>query len=446
MNILIVVHGHRDFSKGGAENAAFSMHHYYQSCDDVSSAILCASPSHLDHSPSMCEIKEYSSGEYLIGTSSDYFMHRNNHLLGTGESLEGFLSEIKPDVIHIHHYVHLGIDIIPLLKTIARVPIVMTIHEYIPLCNRNGQMLKNNGELCELSNPTACSSCFDSLKSPEIPLNYSENHFFLRDFQFRTCLGYVDLFISPSNFLVERYSRNGYNGSFCVVENGLPLTVTKIDRSPFLSNYSDNLATFGFFGQLNPFKGIIELLEAIKSIQSELVAKGFQLHIHGAGLEHQSQEFVEHFNGLIDELNNVVYFHGAYRQDQLSELMASVDWLIIPSIWWENSPVVIQESLFFYRPIVGSNLGGITEKISGKGGVLFDHQGLTSPSLAEAIMHCLGNRNLHSNLVKEIESLNICDSESICRKHIDLYREVIVGSGAATPTCIRPKGVIPETD
>jgi glycosyltransferase involved in cell wall biosynthesis len=43
--------------------------------------------------------------------------------------------------------------------------------------------------------------------------------------------------------------------------------------------------------------------------------------------------------------------------------MRSVDAVIVPSIWWENSPLVIQEALSSLRPIICSDIGGMAEKV-----------------------------------------------------------------------------------
>ena len=52
--------------------------------------------------------------------------------------------------------------------------------------------------------------------------------------------------------------------------------------------------------------------------------------------------------------------------------MSSADWIVVPSIWWENSPVVIQEAFRAGKPVIGSNLGGIAEKVQdGVNGLLF---------------------------------------------------------------------------
>jgi glycosyltransferase involved in cell wall biosynthesis len=58
-----------------------------------------------------------------------------------------------------------------------------------------------------------------------------------------------------------------------------------------------------------------------------------------------------------------VHFHGAYRQDQVDRLMRSVDAVLVPSIWWENSPVVIEEAMRNNRPVICSDIGGMAEKV-----------------------------------------------------------------------------------
>jgi glycosyltransferase involved in cell wall biosynthesis len=44
--------------------------------------------------------------------------------------------------------------------------------------------------------------------------------------------------------------------------------------------------------------------------------------------------------------------------------MSNVDWVIVPSLWWENSPLVIQEAFHFGRPVLCSDIGGMAEKVT----------------------------------------------------------------------------------
>src|SRR5439155_20392507 len=45
-----------------------------------------------------------------------------------------------------------------------------------------------------------------------------------------------------------------------------------------------------------------------------------------------------------------------YAHDELPRLMDNIDWVIVPSIWWENSPLVIQEAFAYGKPILCSDI------------------------------------------------------------------------------------------
>ena len=54
-----------------------------------------------------------------------------------------FLLEQKPDVVHFQHTMFLGYDILRVTRnTLPDVPIVYTLHEYLPICHRDGQMVR----------------------------------------------------------------------------------------------------------------------------------------------------------------------------------------------------------------------------------------------------------------------------------------------------------------
>ncbi len=84
--------------------------------------------------------------------------------------------------------------------------------------------------------------------------------------------------------------------------------------------------------------------------------------IFGGNLEKQPPAFQERMQKLIEEAGPRVRFYGAYQNAEMPRLMQSVDWVVMPSIWWENSPIVIQEALHHRRPVICSNIGGMAEK------------------------------------------------------------------------------------
>ena len=58
-----------------------------------------------------------------------------------------------------------------------------------------------------------------------------------------------------------------------------------------------------------------------------------------------------------------VRFVGPYKSADLPRLMREVDWVVMPSTWWENAPVVIQEAFHHGRPLIASDIGGMAEKV-----------------------------------------------------------------------------------
>ena len=103
------------------------------------------------------------------------------------------------------------------------------------------------------------------------------------------------------------------------------------------------------------------MLEAMSMLDESVDA---HLWLHGANLELQTQEFQDEFAALHEPLRGRVTFRGPYDHDELPKLMADLHWVVVPSIWWENSPLVIQEAFFHRRPIICSDVGGMAEKVS----------------------------------------------------------------------------------
>lgn len=168
----------------------------------------------------------------------------------------------------------------------------------------------------------------------------------------------VDLFLAPSRFLLERYVAWGIPREKIRYEEYGRRTVHRSADS----EVGRPKNRIGFFGQLNFFKGVNVLLEAMKILgDDECDAR---LWLHGANLELQPGEFRNKFESLIEETGQNVTLVGRYDHADLPGLMANVDWVVVPSIWWENSPLVIQEAFLHGRPVICSDIGGMAEKVA----------------------------------------------------------------------------------
>jgi glycosyltransferase involved in cell wall biosynthesis len=89
-----------------------------------------------------------------------------------------------------------------------------------------------------------------------------------------------------------------------------------------------------------------------------------ELYLYGANLEKQSPRFRVRFEALLDLDRENVRFVGEYERDELPKLMAGIDWVVVPSIWWETGPIVVWEAFQHGRPVICSDIGGMSEKVT----------------------------------------------------------------------------------
>ena len=88
-----------------------------------------------------------------------------------------------------------------------------------------------------------------------------------------------------------------------------------------------------------------------------------------------------------------IKFCGFFHNDQVGEILSDLDVLVVPSLWYENSPVVIYEAQAARCPVIATNLEGISEVIEHEvNGLLFEKGDVKG--LAEAIRRLAENRNL----------------------------------------------------
>lgn len=357
--VLIVSHGHPDLNKGGAEVVA---HHLFEELKRQGFEVLLlsrvAGPAHGGSTFS----SRRGSDELLFHTAMhDFFNFRSAHPAHVWRDFRELLARFRPDVVHFHHYMHMGLELIQEVRnTCPDARVVFTIHEYGAICANQGQMIKTGTlELCHESSPADCASCFP---------NRSPSDFFLRKRYIQAIFDQVDQFISPSEFLKRRYVEWGLPASkIAVLENGQP-AIEPLPPRPLAGG--ECRGRFAFFGQINPYKGIDVLLEAF-SLLDEETRERVHLEIHGANLEAQAKEFQARIRDLLGTTEEVATLRGPYDHADLGRLMASIDWVIVPSIWWENSPMVIQEAFSHGRPVIVSDIGGMAEKVRAGGGLTF---------------------------------------------------------------------------
>ena len=367
--VAFISHGHPSVSKGGAEMASWNLSEYLKT-----QGIECLYIARGDDKTDSKRIT-YKGQDVIFHTRMhDWFSLGTENTRALVTELADVLKKFAPDVVHIHHYAHIGIELLAAVKlAVPSAKIVFTLHEFMAMCMHNGQMVKTRTlDLCEEAKYSDCHECFPQRTSGD---------FFLRKQFILDQFSNVDQFISPSEFLAERYIQWGIpKGKLKIIENILP-DIKPIPPSTI--NDDEKRLKFAFFGQINPYKGLDLLLEAIALLPPEY-RRNVSLDIHGANLDVQTSDFKTKVTELYENVKDVVSFKGKYQSDELSNRIASCDWVVIPSIWWENSPVVIQEAVRYGRPLIGADIGGMKEKIANKCGLTFTAR--DASSLASTLM------------------------------------------------------------
>ncbi len=387
--ILVVAHNHPDLHPGGTEIFAHDLAAGYreQGCEVL---FLGATNSiHREAHPGTAFQAMGPDGDLLLwsGHFDRFFLSQIDHY-GTLQDLGTLLEEFRPEVIHIHHLVLIGAEFLTLARRLLpEVKIVMTLHDYYPICHNDGLMARpGDRERCSGAAPTRCHGCFREIGS---------DRFLLRERFLKTHLAVVDQFVAPSHFLRQRYAEWGLRADRIeVIANAQPPRAA----APHALK-TGRRATFGYFGNINPWKGVLELLGAAKLLQ-EAGAPEFELRIHG-GAPFQSEGFVAAFESALAGAGGAVSHRGAYRREELPDLMAEVDWVVMPSIWWENAPLVIQEAFQHRRPPIVSNIGGMAEMVRDGVDGLHARAG-DSAQLARTMRRAMDEEGLWQRLVDGI--------------------------------------------
>jgi len=300
------------------------------------------------------------------------------------------LKQIKPDIAHIGHLNHLSTGLVDELNK-QNIPRVFTLHDFWLMCPR-GQFLTrsigeaNNFQLCAGQQDRKCATdCYkvyfsgnkeDEQHDIESWSSWVHN----RMIETKAIIDKVDLFIAPSQYL-----RNRFINEFSVPENkivfldyGFPTEyLTHTEKSKEKTSY-----TFGYIGTHTVAKGVNDLIEAFKQIEEPATLK-----IYGR----ENGQSTKALKLLAAISKNKIEFAGEYiNQNLADEVFSKVDCIIVPSIWAENSPLVIHEAQSCKIPIITADFGGMKEYVQHKvNGLLFEHR--NTNSLKEQMRFAIAN-------------------------------------------------------
>jgi len=365
-------------------------------------------------------------------------------------------AEFRPEVVHLQHLLNLSIGVIAAARTHAA-PVLLTLHDYWLSCPRDGQRMRADQVLCATMDHGTCGRCLadspylvpplqrglvglarragagralhrlhDLLPGPTnaalrlvrrsaAPAVGLDRAMDRRAERLRSALAGVARVLAPTHFARER-----------ALEFGLPseavsvLTLGAVG-GPALPRSPGPRPRLGFIGTLAPHKGVHVLLEAFSRLDDTL-----------ASLDLFGSTTVE--PGYVEDLRRRhaadprIRFRGAFPEGEQARVLREIDALVVPSLWWENSPLTALEALRAGRPVIASRTGGVPEIVA------HEQTGLLVPpgdplALAAALGDVVAGRRLGEAappaLLKTVEQG--------ARELAALYADLIDASKTAAP-------------
>ena len=432
MKVLYVSHNHPEIRPGGAEGYALDVYEGVRDAGEFEAVLLSrtgppVSIATRHHEGRPITLVDRDSGQYFFYTDMqgwDGVFQRSPHKPALTRFYREFLLEQQPDLVHFQHTMYMGWDILRVTRnTLPGVPIVHTLHEYLPICHHNGQLVRTtDGSLCDHDSPRRCHECFPRI-SPQA--------FFMRKRFIQSQLSVVDLFVTPSQWALEQYVRWGIPRERIVHE---PHGFVPARPAPERTGAADR-GRFGFFGQFTPFKGADVLLEAFASLGDDFPG---WLSIHGANLDTAPDRFQVRFRELLDKAGDRARLVGQYDRGDLAHLMANVDWVVIPSIWWETGPLTVGEAFQHGRPVICSDMGGMSEKVAdGVNGLYFRRA--DADDLARVMRQAATTPGLWDRLRAGIPAVpSMAEHIQALSAH---YRRLLAGPGTAVEPVGAPDAI-----
>lgn len=299
--------------------------------------------------------------------------------LTTYKSLKKILKEEKPEIVHTNGIKGLSASTFSAIASL-KIKHVHTLHDY-ELISRWAALFRNH-------KPISNFNFFDSIYIKYMKRISSK----------------VDVVISPSNFVMNFHTKLGFfkNSKKYVIPNGINVE-TKLNAKESLNS------EFLFIGHITENKGPQVLVNAFKKLKNSEA----KLHIIGKG---PYLEFIK----KISKDDQRIFCHGFVEKEKLEEIFDRCSYVTVPSIWYENHPLVLNEVMARGLPVIASKIGGIPEIVKdGYNGFLFEPG--DSSSLGDIIGKAIQDKKLFKKLSKN--ALTTAKTLSFS-KHLSSLRKI----------------------
>lgn len=304
----------------------------------------------------------------------------NSHI---GRWFTDFLERVRPDLVHVNSCYLLSISPLAVAEQLS-LPVVLTLHDFWFLCPLI-TLLKPTGDLCTVpKDPAECAWCLATQKRrfrlPDkftfggvrrlgryllsstatarlLGVDTNRDDIAARRSTLLAALDEVDLIIAPSAFLRNTFLRHGTKPEKIVYSRyGLDTAHWAAPRDS--ESVPSRDLRIAYIGQISPHKGVHLLIRAFNKL--DLSRRAAHLTIWG------DTGVFPAYAALLDKLARKspnITFAGRFDNREIAKILQNIDLTVAPSVWYENSPIAIMESLTAGTPVVTANLGGMPELV-----------------------------------------------------------------------------------
>jgi len=323
------------------------------------------------------------------------------------ELVEKIIHTFEIGLIHIHHLRNHTFDL-PYIAKKLNLKVIYTLHDFHFFCPKVNLLDENNQYCIDIRGELKCQQCLKK--------EYQFNTPFISVWkeQVQSMMENIDLFICPSK-TTENMFREEFNlyfeknNNIITIEHG----VSKTDIETKVNKVINKPLKFGFLGGLSPTKGSNLIFEVI----TEYSKKNVEWHLIG--------ELGDQKLNLLEQSN--VIKHGAYKRENLSELLLNIDIDIIClfSPWPETYSYTLTESWIQNIPVLVLPMGALKERVEKVGGGWITED-VTKESVFESIDHIIKLTPVEWMTVSNnIQDYYFKSNEEMAKEYINLYKNHI---------------------
>ena len=320
-----------------------------------------------------------------------------------------YLDQVQPDVVHFQHMLGMSYTVVEQVKK-RNCVCFFTLHDFWTMCPMGQRMCYTDRQLCDEIDFDKCGPCvfgdgwnwsepelveagasdgtaFDSLyrnrflttpgrfarrprawmyaavksfgaalgfeATADEPEPLSSHPFAVRFRRMQEALSHADLLITPSAFLRDEFIRLFGVSPDRIIHSRNGMTFDHVVAHP---RTDSDVIRFGFVGSIIPTKGVHVLVDAAKKLAGR---SGFRVDVYGAP-NRWTVDYEKELHASAEGHDHIV-FHGRFDNKQIGRVLSNVDVLVVPSIWYENAPLTLNEASMTRTPVLASDRGGMLE-------------------------------------------------------------------------------------